>query len=80
MAFGTVKWFNDAKGFGFITEEGGEDIRPLQRDQGRGVPDPRRGAAGGVRSHLRPEGEKGGERPQGLNDTRPRPANAGRGR
>ena len=26
MAFGTVKWFNDAKGFGFITEEGGEDI------------------------------------------------------
>ena len=26
MAIGTVKWFNDAKGFGFITEEGGEDI------------------------------------------------------
>ena len=26
MALGTVKWFNDAKGFGFITEEGGEDI------------------------------------------------------
>lgn len=23
MAFGTVKWFNDAKGFGFITPEGG---------------------------------------------------------
>ena len=22
---GTVKWFNDAKGFGFITTEGGED-------------------------------------------------------
>ena len=21
---GTVKWFNDAKGFGFITPEGGE--------------------------------------------------------
>ena len=21
---GTVKWFNDAKGFGFITHEGGE--------------------------------------------------------
>ncbi len=23
MATGTVKWFNDAKGFGFITPEGG---------------------------------------------------------
>ena len=26
MAIGTVKWFNDAKGFGFITEEQGEDV------------------------------------------------------
>ena len=26
MATGTVKWFNDAKGFGFITQEGGEDV------------------------------------------------------
>jgi cold shock protein len=23
---GTVKWFNDAKGFGFITQESGEDV------------------------------------------------------
>ncbi len=26
MAKGTVKWFNDAKGFGFIKQEGGEDV------------------------------------------------------
>ena len=26
VASGTVKWFNEAKGFGFITQEGGEDV------------------------------------------------------
>jgi CspA family cold shock protein len=23
---GTVKWFNDAKGFGFLSHEGGKDV------------------------------------------------------
>jgi CspA family cold shock protein len=26
MANGTVKWFNDSKGFGFIEQEGGKDV------------------------------------------------------
>ena len=26
MAKGTVKWFNDSKGFGFIEQEGGDDV------------------------------------------------------
>ncbi|MDE1943001.1 MAG: cold-shock protein [Betaproteobacteria bacterium] len=25
MAIGTVKWFNDSKGFGFITSESGDE-------------------------------------------------------
>jgi len=26
MINGTVKWFNDAKGFGFLSQEGGPDV------------------------------------------------------
>ena len=34
---GTVKWFNDAKGFGFISRENGEDVFvPFRSIQGTG--------------------------------------------
>ena len=37
MAKGTVKWFNDAKGFGFITAEDGTDAFVHHADiQGEG--------------------------------------------
>ena len=26
MPEGTVKWFNDSKGYGFISQEGGKDV------------------------------------------------------
>jgi len=32
MATGTVKWFNDAKGFGFITPDEGKPTRFLRSD------------------------------------------------
>jgi CspA family cold shock protein len=58
MAKGTVKWFNESKGFGFITQEdGGADVFAHYSEiQGEGF---RNLAEGDVVSFDVVEGEKG---------------------
>ena len=43
MAEGTVKWFNAAKGYGFISREDGDDLFVHFREIQAGLPYPRRG-------------------------------------
>ncbi len=68
MAYGTVKWFNDAKGFGFIEPEGGgadvfahfsavqmDGFRTLKQG-GRVSYDLVRGPKGDLAQNIRPAG------------------------
>ena len=66
MATGTVKWFNDEKGFGFITpDEGGKDLfvhhTGINADGYRTLPE------GARVSYDEEQGDKG---PKAVNVTR----------
>ena len=62
MATGTVKWFNDAKGFGFISQDnGGEDLfAHFSAIQGNGYKTLKEGQAVSFDVTTGPKGKQAG--------------------
>ena len=67
MANGTVKWFNDSKGFGFITpDEGGNDVFVhISAVQASGLP----GLEDGQKVAFETEPDRRGKGPKAVNLT-----------